>query len=394
MARPSGHSAARWLAVAAALLLSASAATAQDCVSASFSSGRSFLRCNSLPVLGASLHWTYHPENGTADVAFRAPSGSNGWVAWGINTDGARQMAGSSVFVASQDGSGAVSVLQTVLESTSPSLNNGTLKFGVPVAPAAEYSGGAYTIYATIALPGNSTQQSTVWQAGPLSGGSIAQHPTSGANLQSTLSLDFLSGAGTGASNSRLHRRNIHGVLNAVAWGVLIPLGAMIARYLRVFESADPAWFYLHIACQCSGYILGVAGWGLGLKLGSESKGTTYQPHRSIGIAIFCLATLQVFALLVRPDKKNKYRLYWNIYHHSVGYSVIVLAAINIFKGLDILKPASGWKTAYIVILATLGGVALCLEAITWVIVLRRRRRDADKAPAHGSNGAGWQHQP
>jgi cytochrome b561 len=179
----------------------------------------------------------------------------------------------------------------------------------------------------------------------------------------------------------------IHGVLNGVAWGVLIPMGAMIARYLRVFESADPAWFYLHIACQCSGYILGVAGWGLGLKLGSESAGTTYQPHRNIGIAIFCLATLQVFALLLRPDKKNKYRFYWNIYHHSVGYSVIILAAINIFKGFDILKPASGWKTTYIVILATLGGIALCLEAITWTIVLRRRKRNANRAPI---NAAGY----
>jgi cbb3-type cytochrome oxidase subunit 3 len=182
--------------------------------------------------------------------------------------------------------------------------------------------------------------------------------------------------------------KQIHGMLNAIAWGVLIPVGAIIARYLRVFESADPAWFYLHIACQCSGYILGVAGWGLGLKLGSESAGVTYQPHRSIGIAIFCLATLQVFALLLRPDKKNRYRLYWNIYHHSVGYSVIVLGAVNIFKGLDILKPASGYKTAYIVVLATLGGVALCLEAITWPIAIRKRRRNAaDKA----SNGNGWQ---
>ena len=34
---------------------------------------------------------------------------------------------------------------------------------------------------------------------------------------------------------------------------------------------------------------MGVAGWGLGLKLGSESKGLTYTTHRSIGIAIFCL---------------------------------------------------------------------------------------------------------
>jgi len=382
----------RLLLLGAAVLLLASAATAQDCLSATFSGGRTFGRCNNLPSLSASLHWTYHPENGTADVAFRAPSDASGWVAWGINPDRGGSMGGSSVLVASpsQDGSGAVSILMTHLESTSPSLTNNTLKFKVPVGPAAEYSNGAYTIFATVELPGNSTQQFTVWQAGATSNGAISPHPTAPANLASTQRLDFLSGSSTAASNSRLHRRNIHGMLNAIAWGVLIPVGAIIARYLRVFESADPAWFYLHIACQCSGYILGVAGWGLGLKLGSESAGVTYQPHRSIGIAIFCLATLQVFALLLRPDKKNRYRLYWNIYHHSVGYSVIVLGAVNIFKGLDILKPASGYKTAYIVVLATLGGVALCLEAITWPIAIRKRRRNAADKASNG-NGNGWQ---
>ncbi|VAH87831.1 unnamed protein product [Triticum turgidum subsp. durum] len=311
MARP-GHSTA-WLPLLV-LLFAAGAAAQSGCLSATFTGGRTFLKCNQLPVLGASLHWTYHAGNGTADIA--------------------------------------------------------------------------YTIYATVALPGNATSHNTVWQAGPISGGRVSQHSISGPNVQSLQRLDFLSGTSTGASNSRLHRRNLHGVLNGVGWGVLIPLGAMIARYLRVFEAADPAWFYLHIACQISGYALGVAGWGLGLKLGSESKGLTYTTHRSIGIAIFCLATLQVFALFLRPDKKNKYRVYWNAYHHSVGYSVIVLAAVNIFKGLNILKPATGWKTSYVVILATLAGVVLLLEAITWAVVLRRRKRNRAHA---GANGTGVQ---
>ncbi|XVF29286.1 hypothetical protein REPUB_Repub15cG0107800 [Reevesia pubescens] len=69
----------------------------------------------------------------------------------------------------------------------------------------------------------------------------------------------------------------------------------MIARYIRTFESADPAWFYLHVFCQTSGYAIGVAGWGTGLKLGSESAGITYSGHRNIGIAVFVLATMQVF---------------------------------------------------------------------------------------------------
>lgn len=90
----------------------------------------------------------------------------------------------------------------------------------------------------------------------------------------------------------------VHGVLNAVSWGTLMPLGAMIARYLKVFKSADPAWFYLHIACQSSAYVVGVAGWATGLKLGSDSPGTQYDGHRNIGIALFCLGTLQVLPLI------------------------------------------------------------------------------------------------
>lgn len=97
----------------------------------------------------------------------------------------------------------------------------------------------------------------------------------------------------------------MHGILNAVSWGILIPLGAIIARYVKVFEVADPAWFYMHVSCQLAGYAIGVAGWATGLNLGKESKGITYTTHRSIGIAIFALATLQVKFLVFYLKKGN-----------------------------------------------------------------------------------------
>lgn len=87
-------------------------------------------------------------------------------------------------------------------------------------------------------------------------------------------------------------------MLCAISWGIMMPIGAIIARYLKVFKSADPAWFYLHIAFQCSAYIIGLSGWSLGLKLGSESAGITYTSHRNIGIALFCIATVQVILFL------------------------------------------------------------------------------------------------
>lgn len=73
-----------------------------------------------------------------------------------------------------------------------------------------------------------------------------------------------------------------------------MPMGAVIARYLKVFKSADPAWFYLHVACQTSAYIVGVAGFATGIKLGSDSPSITYDKHRNIGITLFCMGTLQV----------------------------------------------------------------------------------------------------
>lgn len=85
----------------------------------------------------------------------------------------------------------------------------------------------------------------------------------------------------------------VHGVLNAVSWGTLMPMGALIARYLKVFQSADPAWFYLHVSCQASAYAVGVAGWATGLKLGSESSANN-KVHGNIGLALFVLGTLQV----------------------------------------------------------------------------------------------------
>ncbi|KAJ3674036.1 hypothetical protein LUZ60_006028 [Juncus effusus] len=373
------------------LLLSSSSAQTDNCASQTFSNNKLYASCTSLSELSASLHWTYHPTNGTIDVAYRIPQDSSYWVAWAINPT-KPGMQGANAFLAYHDSAGSVNVITTQLSSSSynPTIVDENLTFAV-YDKSAEYLSGIYIIYASLDLPSNGTSQNTVWQAGSIFQNGLPDgHSTTGPNVESTSKLDFLSGQGSassaGGSSSKLHRRNIHGVLNAVSWGLLMPLGIIIARYMRVFKTLDPAWFYLHITCQSTGYILGVAGWGLGLKLGSESKGITFHSHRNIGTALFVFATLQVFALLLRPLKTNKYRLYWNIYHRSVGYSVIVLSIINIFKGFNILNPENKWKHIYIAIIATLGGLALILEAITWAIVLKRRRRGDEKSH-RGTNG-------
>lgn len=89
----------------------------------------------------------------------------------------------------------------------------------------------------------------------------------------------------------------------------------------------------------------------------------------------------------MRPNKNNKHRLYWNIYHHITGYSVIILSVINIFKGFDILEPENKWKHAYIAIISTLGGIAVIFEAVTWGIVLNKKKSGSFEKSQQGENG-------
>lgn len=183
-------------------------------------------------------------------------------------------------------------------------------------------------------------------------------------------------------------------MLNAVSWGILMPTGAIIARYLKVFKSADPAWFYLHITCQFSAYVVGLSGFGTGLKLGNDSSGVEYNTHRALGIVLVCLATLQVFALFLRPNKDHKLRIWWNVYHHVVGYVTISISITNVFQGFKALDDFVGdryndWKHAYIGIIGALGGIAVFLEVYTWIICLKRKQSENKMAPGinNGANG-------
>ncbi|KAF6165636.1 hypothetical protein GIB67_043085 [Kingdonia uniflora] len=165
-----------------------------------------------------------------------------------------------------------------------------------------------------------------LWQGGPLRGNTLGIHRMSGPNVQSMGIVDFILGkvaTMTSGGGSRAKHRMVHGVVNAVSWGIMLPLGTIIARHMKVVRP-KALWFYLHIVCQCLGYVIGVIGWASGMKLDSDSSGAQHNPHRNIGIVLFSLGTLQVLVLGLRPKPDHKYRIYLNIYHTLCGYTVIV----------------------------------------------------------------------
>ncbi|KAK1420623.1 hypothetical protein QVD17_22363 [Tagetes erecta] len=350
------------------------------CTTQKFTNNKLFTHCNDLPNLNSYLHWSLDQSKTTLSIAFLAPPPTaSGWVSWAINPSG-DGMAGAQALLAYKASNGSM-VVKTYNISSYSSIVEGKLSFDVK-DKRAEYSGGVMKIFATVVLPEKGvTTVNQVWQVGPsvTEDGFPVKHAFQPANLAAKGRLDLLSGQSSSGGGYGVKKKNIHGILNAVSWGILFPVGIIIARYVRAFPSADPAWFYLHAFCQVSAYAIGVAGWGTGLKLGSDSKGVTYSTHRSLGIALFSLATVQVFALFLRPNKDHKFRFYWNIYHHGIGYAILVLGVINVFKGLDILSPESKWRTSYIIVISTLGAIALLLEVVTWILILRRKSSKSTK---------------
>lgn len=107
-------------------------------------------------------------------------------------------------------------------------------------------------IYASLELHGNISTVNHIWQAGPMSENTPMMHSVrpSSPNVKSMGCLDFLSGRVKATRSSSTTLKNVHGILNRVSWGILMPIGTVIARYLKRFESADPLWFYLHVSCQ------------------------------------------------------------------------------------------------------------------------------------------------
>lgn len=184
----------------------------------------------------------------------------------------------------------------------------------------------------------------------------------------------------TSGVNNTGDLKTLHADMGLIAWGALLPFGAIIPRY---FKHHDPQWFDRHISIQIVGFLLGLATVVAGRALynGLESDGIPkFNIHRPLGSLVFCLSILQVLELILRPDKTSKWRKDWK--HHWVGRLALFLGALKIVIGLLVQEAGSGWKIGYgflitfILVTVTVLDVSLGLG----------RSNKADATPVFGCN--------
>ncbi|XP_062183571.1 cytochrome b561 and DOMON domain-containing protein At3g07570-like [Phragmites australis] len=271
------------------------------------------------------------------------------YVAVGFSGKGA--MVGSSAVVGwASNGKGTVK--QYYLGGKSPDecpANKGLLKLIKNKSVVVSHSG---RLYLAFQLSTDYPQPHLIYAVGPdgnlPSGNSL--HLSMHRNMVSR-SFNYTSGMASnsgGSGDSAFPPERKHGLLGMMGWGVLMPIGMMTARY---FRQLDPCWFYSHMAIQVAGFAIGIAAIVLGFRLNEDGLKNLYV-HKALGIAILVMATLQVMAILARPDKTSKVRRFWNWYHHNIGRAAILVAIGNIFLGLSIAQEVSAYIVSYGVFVA------------------------------------------
>lgn len=329
-------------------------------LSASIPFDTSSLRCT--PVWNTHNFILRYAQNDTNIWSFllSAPN-MNSWVGIGISKNGL--MVGSSAIVGWIDQSGSGTSKQYYLKGQLPSLvvaDQGNLDI---VNNYTSILVQGSTIYLVFQLNFSTplTSANILYAIGPQnnlpSNNILPQHQ----DRVSTV-LDFSTGLSSQSKFMDKIRRN-HGILNILGWGILLPVGVVIARYLQQW---DPAWFYLHVFTQISGFTLGVVGVALGFVLYNKLNADV-KVHRALGLLILSLGSIQVLVALLRPHKEAKTRRYWNWCHQWFGRTLLIVVVVNIFYGIHLSNAGKIWNIVYGASIGLLFLISLVIEVVLMI---------------------------
>nr|KYP71934.1 Ferric-chelate reductase 1 [Cajanus cajan] len=301
----------------------------------------------------------YTKTGDTTTIILSAPY-TVGWVGIGFSRDG--MMAGSSAMVGWINKHGHAKVKQFYLRGRRQSeviVDKGELPLSN--VPAAVATNGA-EIYIAFQL-----QTTIPFGKQPILLAFSTKHPQNhhlSKHVDKTAVIfDFSSGSTGPVSNGLIQMRKSHGIVGIIGWGLILPVGAIIARY---FRHKDPLWFYLHSVIQFVGFAFGLGTVLLGLQLYRKTH-VHIPAHRGIGIFVLVLSILQILAFFLRPDKDSKIRNIWNLYHSWFGRMALFFAALNIVLGMRAAGAGNDWKIGYGFLVSIILVAVIVLEVLAYL---------------------------
>ncbi len=174
-----------------------------------------------------------------------------------------------------------------------------------------------------------------------------------------------------------------------LAWGVLLPVGVLIARFFKVLPSQNwpqavdnTVWWHAHRALQWTGFACMLVGlwlvWGKGASLGGLP-----QLHGWLGLLVCTLAAVQVLGALARGSKggptesamrgdhydMTPRRRVFERLHKGLGWLAVLLAAVVMAMGLALADAPRWmvlllalWWLALLAVFVHLQGAGRCID--------------------------------
>lgn len=137
-----------------------------------------------------------------------------------------------------------------------------------------------------------------------------------------------------------------HGILAAIAWGVLTPLaiGSSILRKWITYGKDSGLWFKLHfylnllaLVMNIASFVLAVSAHQLTTPPGEDPKHFTAFAHATIGLIIMILLLVQVIGGIMRPStEKANVRFVWLAIHRVFGIILVGLSWYQVLNGLNL----------------------------------------------------------
>ena len=297
-----------------------------------------------------SARWTVTD----ATIAFTVTLSGAGWLGVGVSEDGTMTSSGRGTDMVVCDGAGVRRVWVTAY--TVPSSEGAAVE-----GATCESADGVQTLIFSRALAGDRDEQTrpieasaatTFLYAYSTSASAVAYH---GAN-KGTARVDVSASADDGGGGdvdvappalSAPALVAIHAALMLLSWGLLLPTGAVLARFLKggfapPQGSARATWYRLHRACQLTG-VVGMLG---GFVAIAVHKGPAQfvgfgvsLAHMYTGIVVIALGLQQPIFALLRPHKPDAgeepsaLRAVWEVAHKYLGWLALLGGVTNCALG-------------------------------------------------------------
>ncbi|CAI7925001.1 unnamed protein product, partial [Closterium sp. NIES-53] len=137
-----------------------------------------------------------------------------------------------------------------------------------------------------------------------------------------------------------------HGIMLALAYALLMPLGVLLARLFLYDRPTLPSeeekethtnrglWFLCHKYIQIFAVLLVVTA-AIMVFIVSGSQGLEWT-HGKLGVVALALTFVQPFLGFFRPDKGTSQRPAWLTFHWAMGIAAIAMGCANVFLGIDV----------------------------------------------------------